>query len=159
MEWLPIRYETMVIPYPASEAYEKLAACVLPPEDPKLENFDSTTSVQQLFNGIVKPTSFRISKIVKQPDNFLPLIIGKIEPTSNGSILFLKYQLFFSSLFFISFWSVITLLITIILIFVYHSYLYALLAFGFGMVHYSVAMINFSKQVTQSKLLLDSIFG
>lgn len=50
--------------------------------------------VQYVFNGNIEKDTFRISLKVNFPQNALPLAIGKIEPTSKGSIVFLRYELF-----------------------------------------------------------------
>jgi len=61
------------------------------------------------FNGKVEKESFRLSLAINKPDSFLPLILGKIEATPKGCILFLRYRLFPSSTFFLGFWTVVTL--------------------------------------------------
>jgi hypothetical protein len=48
--------------------------------------------------------------MITHPDNFLPLIVGKIEATSKGSILFITYRMFPSTLFYLSFLCLMLLL-------------------------------------------------
>jgi len=61
------------------------------------------------FNGKVEKDSFSLSLVIDRPDSFLPLILGSIEETPKGCILFLRYRLFPSSTFFLGFWTVVTL--------------------------------------------------
>ena len=77
------------------------------------------------FNGEIDKGNFRLSLIIKRADSFLPLIRGRIEPTKTGCILFLKYSLFPSSVFFLAFWSIITALFGAFFIFYENQWLYA----------------------------------
>lgn len=65
------------------------------------------------FNGKVESDFFRLSLAINKPDSFLPLILGKIEQTPKGCILFLKYRLFPSSTFFLGFWTVVTIALSV----------------------------------------------
>ncbi|MGX7835962.1 hypothetical protein ACWKSR_12500, partial [Campylobacter fetus subsp. venerealis] len=46
-----------------------------------------------LFNGLIGRKGFRISKAVNRADTFLPLILGQVQATQRGSIIFIKYRL------------------------------------------------------------------
>lgn len=59
------------------------------------------------FNGLVGKEKFRISRVIRRGETFLPLIEGKVEETPRGSIIFLTYRLFPVALFFLIFWSVV----------------------------------------------------
>lgn len=65
------------------------------------------------FHGKILPFGFKISKIIQRANTFIPLLTGKIENTSSGSIIFLKYRLFPGALFLLIFWSVILLIVSI----------------------------------------------
>ena len=160
MEYLPFRSETVVLPYDAAEVKNRLIRVIKPVRDKYQQKTEEKTgSSQYLFNGTFENDRFTISQIIKQPENFLPLISGKIESTSVGCIMFLKYHMFFSTNMFLGFWSVVTFLMTLLFVIGYNNYLYATVCFGFGVVNYSIAIANFNVQVKKSKRLLDQVLN
>ncbi|WP_057940477.1 hypothetical protein [Algoriphagus resistens] len=112
-----------------------------------------------LFNGLVGKKTFRISKVVNRADTFLPLILGKIESTPRGSILFINYRLFPGALFFIAFWSIILLAFTAVYSFLIPNYGYAILCFIIGLVNYIVAMYFFNRQVKASRKVFHQLIN
>lgn len=104
-----------------------------------------------LFNGIVGQKGFRISKVVDRADTFLPLILGKVEATPRGSIIFIDYRLFPWALFFLGFWSIILLGFTAFYSFLIPNYGYAALCFTLSLVNYVIAMYFFNRQVKASR--------
>ena len=160
MEYLPFRSETLVLPYDASELQARLTKVIRPVRNKyQQKTGEDVDSSDHLFNGVFENDEFTISRIIKQPENFLPLITGKIEATSVGCILFLKYRMFFSTNLFLGFWSVVTFLMTLLFVIGYNNYLYATVCFGFGVVNYSIAVANFNIQVRQSKKLLNKVLN
>lgn len=67
-----------------------------------------------LFNGNVKESAFAISQIVNRPNNFLPLIKGKIEGSEKGSLVYLEFSLFPSVKYFLVFWILLMCLFSVI---------------------------------------------
>jgi hypothetical protein len=102
----PHHSEILVSSFSCEEVVRKIAAVTK-----KIDYLDyreySLKSYQ--FNGKIDESRFCLSLVIRRADSFLPLIRGKIEPTQTGCILFLKYTLFPSSIFFLAFWSTITL--------------------------------------------------
>lgn len=160
MEYLPFRSETIVLPYGATEVKSRLIKVIKPVRDKHQQKDDEETeSSHYVFNGTFENDRFTISQIIKHPENFLPLISGKIDATSVGCIIFLKYRMFFSTNMFLGFWSVVTFLMTLLFVIGYNNYLYATVCFGFGVVNYSIAIANFNIQVKKSKRLLDQVLN
>ncbi len=157
MEYLPFRSETIVLAHDAREVNSRLIKVIKPLESNGEQIPPQEKTSSYLFNGILKEDRFTISKIIKQPENFLPLISGRIEPTSAGCIIFLKYRMFFSTNLFLGFWSVVTFLMTLLFVIGYSNYLYATVCFGFGIANYSIAIANFNAQIKQSKRLLHKV--
>ncbi|MEB2779482.1 hypothetical protein U3A58_03675 [Algoriphagus sp. C2-6-M1] len=104
-----------------------------------------------IFNGLIGQNGFRISKVVNRADTFLPLILGKIETTPRGCILFINYRLFPGALFFIAFWSIILLAFSAFYSFLLPNYGYASISFIIGLGNYIVAMYFFNRQVKASR--------
>ncbi len=107
-----------------------------------------------LFNGQIKTDSFSISEKVTKADSFLPLITGKLEPTPKGAILFLDYRFFPSTVFFLSFWSVITALLTVFFLIVQQNWVYSLISFILGVLNYIFAKNYFQRKVKRSQHIL-----
>ena len=103
------------------------------------------------FNGIVGQNGFRISKVVDKGDTFLPLILGKIEETPRGSIIFLEYRLFPGGIFFLSFWTIILLATSAFYIFINPNYFYSSVAIGLTICNYLIALFFFNRQVKSSR--------
>lgn len=155
MTLLPLKNETLVLPIAAEDVEKKLWNTVFPVKagEPMPDKMDELF----LFNGWVKSRKFKISRRLKSPENFLPLMKGTIEETSLGSLLFIRYSLFFSSNVFLIFWSVITLFLTFFFIYFYGILLYAIIAFVLGVGNYVVALANFNIQVKKSRELLENV--
>lgn len=112
-----------------------------------------------VFNGLVGQKGFRISKVVDKGDTFLPLILGKIEATPRGCILFINYRLFPGALFFIAFWSIILLAFTAFYSFLLPNFGYAIICFLLGLANYVVAMYFFNRQVKASRKVFHQLIN
>ncbi len=157
INFLPIYKETFVNPYHAEEVKRKLWHAVMP-VDPDTE-YPDIPEENFLFNGWVGNHGFKISKKVDQPENFLPILGGKVDETSVGSIIFITYTMFFSTNIFLIFWTIVSVLISLLFLLSYHIYEYAIIAFLLGLGNYTVAIVNFNMQVKRSRTLFHSIFS
>ena len=155
MYLLPRKRETIVLPFPAQEVYERIWKSVKPVKEGILI-FDEPDQ-QFLFNGWVKKDKFSISLKVVRPQNFLPIIVGNIEETSTGSIIFVTYRMFPTSFAFLMFWSVITLLMAIFFGYI-ERYVFTGISIALGISNYAVAVANFKIQVRRSSRVLRSLF-
>ena len=153
MRLLPLYQETLVLPFSAQETAWRLKQLTRPLE--KGVEYPEELEISFLFNGWVKKNRFRLSRRVQHPENFLPLMAGRIEGTSVGSILFIRYRLFFSAALFLIFWTVISLLLSLFFLFFHQQYLYATIALGLGMGNYLIATKNFHLQIRNSRKTLD----
>lgn len=155
----PYQTRTLVLSSPAHTAMKKLRETVNTVEkakyNPKLVSFIRD---EYNFNGWVEDNKFRISKRISHPDNFLPIIEGHIEATSSGSIVFLSFKMFFSALLMLMFWTIISLLLAIFFLFIYHEPIYASIALAVGLIQYTVALLNFNRQVAKSWRTLKEVF-
>lgn len=155
MHLLPHQYTVLVLPITAEEIENRLRQTVTPlPDDfsaPELPQHDF------VFNGWIKEDRFRISRRINHAENFLPLVIGKIESSSKGSILFVNYRMFPSALFFMLFFC--TLLIACAFYFLISSLNW--LAFGLLLASaigvYGIGIMDFNQKVKTSKSLLEKV--
>lgn len=109
------------------------------------------------FNGAVGENFFRISRIISQPNAFLPLISGKIESTKTGSILFIRCEMFYTTKVLLVLWSVVPLVVFLVNLFLANGYFYALLALFFGLFNYTITVANFHRQRRISMEVLSKV--
>lgn len=146
MTLLPHKRETIVLPFSAEEALFLIEQVTEPVSRVISKGNDKIT-----FNGMIYEETFKVSKKVDYPQNYLPIIVGKIEDTKLGSIIFLEYELFFSSKMFLSLWTVLSILIGAFFFFFPKQYDYALISVGTGALNYVISLLNFNKQVKHSR--------
>jgi hypothetical protein len=103
--------------------------------------------------------SFSISLVIDKGDSFLPLIKGKFETTPKGCILFLKYSLFPSSVFFLAFWTIVTLLLTLFFGLVAKNLWYALISFFLGFGNYFFAWVYFKRKIKVSQAIFHELLN
>lgn len=136
-----------MLPLEADEVHYLIAA-VTETEDLFTHYFEQKDKIEGLykFRGVIKPNTFIVSKKSGYYQPFVPLVIGKIDPTSSGCIVHLTFKLFnntqfmllFSSLFFFGF-GVVKLLND-------HITTSGIL-FGLCLINYAVAFSNFNVHV------------
>lgn len=147
MTLVPHKNETLVLPFTASQAMYRLSRVT----QPASLNIAREKEADMMFVGVITNESFSVSRIVDYPQNYLPIISGVIECSSRGCILFLKYRLFFSSILFFSFWTILTLFLGMFLILFTPYYGYAALAVLSCAANYLVTILNFNRQVQLSR--------
>ena len=152
----PTEQETLVLPVSAGEAAHRLREATQSSDDREPSSIGHSDFV---FNGQVKKRSFRLSRKITRPNNFLPFITGQIESTSQGCLLFVQYRLFTMTTAFLVFWLIVTLGFGFFLARYERLYHYAALSIGVGIVNYVVAVLNFKKQVTISRRLLREVIS
>ncbi len=147
MNLLPYDSETLVSALSKEEVLSHLNRVTR-----EVNYLDPRTQVkgEVVFNGIVGQKGFRISKVVNRADTFLPLILGKVEATPRGSIIFINYRLFPGALFFLAFWSIILVAFTAFYTFLIPNYGHAVICFAISLVNYVIAMYFFNRQVKAS---------
>lgn len=152
MKLLPYNSEILVSILSKKEVLSQLSKVTV-----EVNYLDRMTQQDQnfFFNGIVGQSGFRISKVVNRGDTFLPLLLGKVEETPRGCILFLRYKLFPGAFFFLSFWTVILLAASAFYILITPNYLYATAALGLTALNYFVALFFFNRQVKISREILN----
>jgi hypothetical protein len=156
MQIFPYHSEILILPFHVDEVLKKLKLSVLfertvfnPEEHPKT----------YLFVGQINDYSFRIFRKITQSDNYLPLISGRLENTSSGCILFIKYRLFKSTSFFLIFWSTLSIGLCIFFLFFYKQYIYAVFSLILGIGNYIVTVIIFTKHTNRDKILLHELLS
>jgi hypothetical protein len=152
MPGLPYQRETLVLARPADAVWLDLKQATL--ESTRPYRPSRSESRRFLFNGRIQEPAFRISRMLRSPETFLPLVVGSIEPTSTGCLVFLRYRLFPSTLGFLIFWSVICLLLGFFFLLIHQELLYALLTFAIGAGNFLISLKNFHLQLRVTRRIL-----
>lgn len=153
MNLLPYQHSILVLPFTAEELLLRLRQTV----KPILEDAYLSTKPEGIFafNGWVKENRFRISRRITHAENFLPLITGKIEPTSKGSIVFITYRIYPSVLFYMAFFCLTMLCAALFYMLTEKDWLTSgfLLLITLGI--YVISILDFNQKVKLSKSLLE----
>lgn len=153
MPFFPKQSEVLVSSLTKQEVLEKLNQVT---KDPNFLDYETRQKDHYQFNGTLKKDGFRISLVITKADSFLPLIKGKLDDTPSGSILFLEYSLFPGSVFFLGFWSVVTLLLFFFFGFMVEKPGFALISLVIGIGNYIFAWNHFKRKIkTSQKIFLE----
>ena len=149
MTFLPHHYETFVLTQPSLDVIQKIHK--LTTTKMLLQNQEGA---QFRFSGWVRENAFRISLKISRPNNYIPLVVGRVETTSTGSIVFVNYKLFPVTKMFLLFWSFFTVLAGFITSYQYQSFLYlGISIIILGVIHW-VTWSNFYIQLKHTRQTL-----
>ena len=151
MRILPYYHETLVLPFTSDKVIQILSENTIHP-------VERNSGHQKKFVGMIEAESFRISEKLNRPDNFIPLIKGSIEKTSKGSIIFTSYNLLFSTALFVSFSSVVTMLLCLLFLFQFNNNLYAIISMAAFIFNYYFTSTHFHRKVKGSRRAFYSLF-
>lgn len=157
MNLLPYQHSILVLPFTAQEIKVKLSQTVKTYSEE--EYLLKKPADMFAFNGWVKENKFRISRRITHAENFLPLISGKIEPTSKGSIVFITYRIFPSVLFTMAFLCLMLLLAASFYFITHKDWLTGSFMFLVTLGIYIISMLDFNQKVKVSKSLLERILS
>ncbi len=153
MNWLPFGRETLVSPLSKEELLDRLAAVT------RATRAEGLPEPRPLFYGQVEEHGFRISRVIEKGDNFLPLLLGKVEDTPRGSILFLRYQLFSITRFFLWFWTGILLGFSLFFFLGSQQFLQGGVCLSLMGLNYALAVFFFHRQLEPSKKLFQEVIN
>ncbi|MFM7628766.1 MAG: hypothetical protein ACKO44_04555 [Algoriphagus sp.] len=154
MYLLPFRSETLVSAL-SKEAIQSKLARVTHYALEKSNKGDNAYRLgsQMLFNGQVGDGTFRISRILRKGDTFLPLISGRVEATPRGSLIFLRYGMFPSARLFLLFWTFLLLALAVAYGMGLQQVGKGLVCFALSGLNYGLALFFFHRQVRRSREL------
>ncbi|EOZ92000.1 fumarate hydratase [Indibacter alkaliphilus LW1] len=148
MPFLPFQSEVLVTGLEKSEVLQRLD---LVTRNVNFLDYEARQKKGFEFNGIVHQDGFRLSLVIDKADSFLPLIQGKVEESGKGSILFLEYKLFPGSVFFLGFWTIVTLVLFFFFGLMAEKPLYALVSLALGISNYLFAWSHFKRKTKSSQ--------
>lgn len=142
---LPAHHETIVLPHPAESMNDIIAAAT------SNKPFRQSDESKLFFNGWVQENRFRLSLRGQRANHYLPLVIGHIESTSSGCILFIDYKLFPTTRLLLTLWTVLLTLGSIMASYQLKNMLY-LGGGGAGiLLLYAIAWSNFRLQLKPTR--------
>jgi hypothetical protein len=147
IDFLPFNNETLVVAKEWPEVLNRLSMATL-----SLNSNEINTDA--VFYGWVKADRFRFSLKTRRPNSFIPLIIGTIEPTSTGCIIFLEYKFFPVTKMYLIFWSLFIMLSGVVIAHQYNKIYLGLLCVGLVFLINWIAWANFKLQKDLSRKAL-----
>jgi uncharacterized protein with PQ loop repeat len=157
MNILPVRHSTLVVSYPAEVVLQKLRKSVRSADESLFKGADATDV--HYFVGIVSGNKFIISRKFSQYQNFLPRVKGHVEATSIGSIIFVRFTIFYSAAVMLFLSSAIALLVAFIFLYFQGNLPVFLFSVGVFILNYVVTILNFNKQVEVSRKELERVLN
>ncbi len=111
------------------------------------------------FTGKVEKNTFKLSRTVAEPNNFLSIAEGKIEATSKGCLIQIKYKTFKFTRILIWFWGIMGFCMTLYFSFYKINVLYAILIGIFTLAHTLVCILSIRRQQKILEDIFDEIFN
>ncbi|MEQ8362348.1 MAG: hypothetical protein RIF39_11040 [Cyclobacteriaceae bacterium] len=149
MTLLPSHYETFVLTQSSLEAIQKIHKITT--TKVLLQNQEGT---QYRFSGWVRENEFRISLKISRPNNYIPLVVGRIETTSSGCLVFATYKLFPVTKMFLIFWSLFIAMAGGLMSYQYQSIIYTAVSFLLLLTIHWVTWSNFKIQLKHTRQTL-----
>jgi hypothetical protein len=144
---LPHTTETLIVVHDWDVVIERLS-------DVTVSQVTERISAKTLA-GWVKDDRFQLMIRQRRPNSFMPVVEGRIDPISNGCLIFLHYRLMPMTRMYLILWTIIAFLSGVFLSLYYGNFLLLLAAVAIiGLIH-SIAWANFK---IHHKPLHDVIF-
>lgn len=148
-------------------SYRETLVVGLPWEDVIAKISNVTTSLKLIqdgnekfvFTGWVKEDRFRISLKIRRPNNFIPTVTGRIDPTSSGCLIYTEYRLFPVTRMYLTFWCLFTLITGIIVSRQYQNLIYIAIALALAGFIYWIVWANFKLQLRFTREALMKILS
>lgn len=143
---LPRHEETLILGLQPTEIMQTLRQSTKPADERRHKNDHE----RYAFHGTLSEHGFDLAPTLAYPSNYVPRIRGRIEGTSLGCIITLKYRLFPSTKLFLVLVS--AMLFTLVLLFTlaFPNVLYALSALLAGLGNYWITLTSFHKQTSEA---------
>lgn len=162
MHLFPYHQETLVSPLSQEALLSRLAEVTrmqTAAQEAKGGVLPLLAARQTLFNGTIGATGFRLSQVITKGNTFLPLLLGRVEATPRGCLLFIRYRLFPSALIFMIFWTVVLLSFSMFYFFVAQHYAYGALCLVLAVGNYVSAVFFFHRQLGRSRQLFQDVIN
>ena len=109
----------------------------------------------KVLAGWIKDDRFQLILRQRRPNSFMPMVEGRVDPTSTGCLIFLRYKLMPITRMYLVLWTIIALGSGLFLAIFYARFLISLASLGTVMLIHGIAWANFK---IHHKPLRDVIF-
>ena len=150
---LPNSSRTIVTILELSEVYDRLRSATT--KQALTQNSISKRKIA--FVGTIQPDRFTISLKVTRPNNFLPVVRGRLESTHSGCLIFMKLGLFPSTRTYLIFWLLFVLVAGLIISRQYESPLLLAAPLLLDLIILWIAWTNFNMQLRFTMRALDEV--
>lgn len=145
--WLPYHQETQVFAVSAEEVMGRIRTGV--------SGTHSRDPLDEPYGGWIRDNRFRITLRGSRPTPYVPVIMGTVEPTRTGALLFLRFHLLPTTRLFLVFWTLLILLGSVVVSFQYQRAYYALIGVAILAFLHAVVWGNFhlQRKIARERLL------
>ena len=146
---LPNANETLIVVHDWDEVLQRLG---------KITTSERLSKQQpeKILAGWIKDDRFQLLIRQRRPNSFMPMVEGRIDPTSTGCLIFLQYRLMPVTRMYLVLWTIIASVSGIFLAIYYNNVLLTPAAIGIIFLVYIIAWGNFR---LHQKPLHDVIFN
>ena len=145
----PHESETLVVALTREEIFLRLAKGI--------GNREVERGIPKTLQGWVNDDRFEMTVRLRRQQLFFPLIRGRVETSSKGSLIFITYSLFPGTRLLLSFWSIVLPLIAVGITAEYRNYWIPAIFGLFVVVIHIVARANFRLHLTTTRALLHNL--
>jgi hypothetical protein len=145
----PYESETLVVSLKREEIFLRLAKGI--------SNGEVERGIPKTLQGWVNDDRFEMTVRLRRQQLFFPVIRGRVEATSKGSLIFITYSLFPGTRLLMSFWSIILPLIAVGITVEYKNYLIPAVFGLFVVVMHIVARANFRLHLATTRAMLHKL--
>lgn len=151
----PHKTESLLVSLSGNEIIDRIASVTT------MEQISpSKPGVGFLFSGVARTDHFSVSLLLNRPVTFIPRVRGDFEDAASGSVLFLEYSIFPATRLYLIFWTLFTILASVVLYLQYHQPWVAGIVLVVAFVSLWIARANFLFHVRRTrKLLLEVLSG
>jgi hypothetical protein len=146
----PLQRETIVVPHHKVEIVQRVVDEIEAP---------LRKGVQRNLTGWVENSDFQLTVRLRRQHLFMPLINGRIESTSKGSIVFLRYTLFPATRFLLLFWTIILPAVGFFASRNYGSYTPLAGTMAVLIIFHAVAWANFKLHLKNTRQLMTELLS
>lgn len=133
---LPQASETLIVAHEWDVVLQRLTEVTSPPV---LRRGDAPG----VLAGWLKDDRFQLAIRQRRPNSFMPIVDGKIDPTSSGCLIFLDYKLMPITRMYLLLWTGIALISGIFLSIHYKNIMVGLISLGIIALIHGIAWANF----------------
>ena len=118
---------------------------------------DDYELISPSFTGKLQDDTFRISPVIRTPQNGVPLLIGSVEATSQGSIIFIRTRLFPGAKLYLRFSSLLAMIVAFTFLLIAKSMVGFLICTVIAFANWLILKLNFDRRTNKALKKLSSI--